>query len=54
MNSLSHPFPVHALKLSPNPTHNLLFQLIFSPCGLRAYVLYLPVRLCVFVFHVSV
>ena len=36
--SLSHPFPVHIQILSPNPTHCLAFQPIFSPCVLCAYI----------------
>ena len=39
------PFPVHIQILKPNPTHHLPFQPIFSPCILRAYVLYVPVCL---------
>ena len=38
MCSLSHPFPVHIQILSPNPTHHLQFQPIFSPCVLCAYI----------------
>ena len=37
MCTFSHPFPVHIQILSPNSTHHLPFQLIFSPCALRAY-----------------
>ena len=53
MYSLSHSFPVRIQILSHNPTHYLSFQSIFSLCVLRAYVFYIPVRLCAFVFHVS-
>lgn len=35
-----------------NPTHHLPLQPIFSPCFLRAYVLYVRVSLCAFVFNV--
>ena len=52
MYSLCHPFPVHIQILSPNPTHHLPFQPIFSPSVLRASVLYVPVCLCAFVLHV--
>ena len=52
MYSLSHPFPVHIQILSPNPIHKLPIQAISSPCVLRAYVLYVRVRFCAFVFHV--
>ena len=38
MCNLSRPFLVHIQILSPNPTHHLPFQPIFSPCVLRAYV----------------
>ena len=51
--SLSYPFPVHIQKTSPNPTHHLPFQPIFSSCVLRAYVLYVPVRICAFAFYMS-
>ena len=52
MYSLSHPFPVHTQILSPNPTHYLPFQPIFSLCVSRANVLYVPLCLSAFVFHV--
>ena len=52
MYSLSYPFPVHIKILSPNLTHHLPFQPIFSPCVLRAFVFYVLRRLCTFVFHV--
>ena len=45
-------FPMHIQMLIPNPTQHLPFQPIFSPCILRAYVLYRPVCLREFVFHV--
>ena len=46
MCSLSHPFPAHIQIRPPNPTYHPPFQLIFSPCVLRPYVLYVPVSLC--------
>ena len=58
MSSLSRPFPVHMQILTPNPTHHLPFQPIFSPCILHAYVLYILVCLplcftcpCAYVIH---
>ena len=42
------PHPNILTQSNPSPTT----QPIFSPCVLRAYVLYVPVRLCAFVFHV--
>ena len=32
MKTLSHPFLVHIQMLTPNPTHHLPSQPIFSPC----------------------
>ena len=43
---LSHPFPVHIQILSPNPTHHLPFQPIFSPC---VYVPTCFTHLCAYV-----
>ena len=54
MYMLSHSFPVHIQILSPNPKHHLPFQPIFSPCVLRAYVLYVVMCLCAFVSHVTI
>ena len=51
--SLSYPFPVHIQKISPNPTHHLPFQPTFNSCVLRSYVLYVPVRICVFAVYMS-
>ena len=52
MYSLSYQFQIHNQILSLNPTHHLLFQPLFSPCVLCAYVPYVLVCLCAFVFHV--
>ena len=45
-------FPAHIRMLAPNSTHQLSFQLIYSPCILCIYVLCVPLYLCPFVFHV--
>ena len=52
MHSLSHQFPIRIQIFSHNPTHCLPFQPIFSPYILRAYILYVPMFLCAFVFLV--
>ena len=52
MCSLSHQFTVYIQILSPNLIHHLPFQPLFSPYISRAYMLYVHMYSCAFVFHV--